>query len=114
MQQVFSELKSINLNAEQMKIFPTNITDGMQIDDVQTDEMQTDEEQMDEMHTDENLTKNEIIIGELLLQCEDSIQKGIYEDNCIQLIKQHIIFKNKNEDEIFNYLLGSKDKQQNI
>src|ERR1041384_1587141 len=105
MQQVFSELKLININEMQ--------TDEMQVDELQADEMQLDEVQTDheiqlygvqadeiqlgevqanELQTDENtinLENNEIIISELLLLYEDSVQKGIYysNDNCIQLIK---------------------------
>src|SRR5436189_211164 len=103
MQQVFSELKLINLNKNEIKTFSSSIVSNK-------DEMQMDDEQTEEMQLDSN---NEIIISELLSQYEDSIQKGIY-DNCIQLIKQHIIIKGKNEDEIFNYLLDYKSKQQNI
>src|SRR3954463_683743 len=112
MQQVYSELKLVDLNTEELNTLPVSIEDeigGVRLDGAQMDEMQIDEDA-----NTIKLDNNEIIISELLSLYEDSIQKGIYIDNCIQLIKQHILFKSKNEDEIFNYLLGNKDKQQNI
>ena len=102
MQQVFSELKSINLNTEDMNTLPASITDGMQLNEAEI-QVGKDATQTDENLTTINLDNNEIIISELLLQYEDSSQKGISNDNCIQLIKQHIRFKSKNKDEIFNY-----------
>ena len=102
MQQVFSELKLINLNTEETNILPVSIAEEMQLDEMQIDEVQIDVMQADENLTTINLDNNEILINELLLQYEDSIQKGIYGDNYIQLIiKQHIIFKSKNEDNIY-------------
>ncbi len=64
------------------------------------------------MQIDEELTiTNEIIVDELY----NIVQKGIYEEYyCIRQIKQYIVLKNKNENEIFNYLLDNKDKLQNI
>src|ERR1043166_2357456 len=126
MQQVFSELKLININemqTDEMQVDEIR-SDEMQVDEVQADEMQLDgvqdeiqfgEVQANEMQTDENTIdlENKIIISELLLLYEDSVQKGIHY-SCVQLIKQHIIIKGKNEDEIFNYLLCYKNKQQNI
>ncbi|CAB4433438.1 unnamed protein product [Rhizophagus irregularis] len=90
MQQVLSELKSINLN------------------------MKNDLSYVNNIDIDEN---NEIIINELILLYEDFIKKEIYyEDDYIQLIiKKHIIFNNKNINEIFNYLLNNNKKnKQNI
>lgn len=56
----------------------------------------------------------EIIINELILLYEDFIQKEIYyEDDYIQLIiKKHIMFNNKNVNEIFNYLLNDNNKNK--
>ncbi|GBB86952.1 hypothetical protein RclHR1_01340019 [Rhizophagus clarus] len=61
-----------------------------------------------------NLNTNEILTNDLLPLYEGSIQNGMNEKDCIQLIKQHVNSKNKSEDEIFNYLLNCKDRQQNI
>src|ERR1044072_5980312 len=119
MLQVFSELKLINLNTDKVHI------DEMQLDEAQTDEKQLDKMQIDEVETDEmqtdesltiaiNLDNDEIIVDELLFQYKDFTQKGIDKVNCIKLIKQHIAFKRKNENEIFSYLLANKNKQQNI
>src|SRR5204862_207457 len=41
-------------------------------------------------------------------------QKGFYKKDYIQLLKQHIVLKNKDENEVFDYLLNNKDKQRNI
>ncbi|GES97447.1 kinase-like domain-containing protein [Rhizophagus clarus] len=57
---------------------------------------------------------NEIIINEIVLQYEDSIQKGIDKEDIIQLIKIHLIIKNINENEIFNYLLVKNNELKNI
>jgi hypothetical protein len=61
-----------------------------------------------------NLDASEILIYDLLLLYEGSIQRGMSEKDCIQLIKQYVKSKNKSEDVIFNYLLNSNDRQQNI
>ena len=42
-----------------------------------------------------NLDNNEIIINELLLLYEDAIQKVMNKKDYIQLIKQHIVLKDK-------------------
>src|SRR3954464_11203834 len=60
------------------------------------------------------IVDNEIIIDDLQSRSEDFIQKGINEKDYIQLFKQHILSKNKNEIVIFNHLLNNKDKQQNM
>src|SRR5947207_1841221 len=79
MQQIFSELKLIHLNTEDMNSLPADcITDGMQLIEMQTDAMQTDENLITI-----NLDNNEFIINELLFQYEDSIQKGISKNNRI-------------------------------
>src|SRR5581483_7171899 len=71
-----------------------------------------DKIQINEANT--GLNDNEIIVNELLLLHENAmIKKGMYKDDYIQLIKQHIALKNRNENEIFNYLLDNKDKLQN-
>src|SRR5438874_774621 len=57
---------------------------------------------------------NDIIINELLLLYNNSIQKGMCEKDYIQLIKQHMLLKNKNEIVIFNHLLNNKNKQHEI
>src|SRR5436190_2235732 len=65
-----------------------------------------------------NLKLINLIINELLLRYENfknfnkkrSHKKGDF----IQLIKQHIISRSKNEYEIFNYLLNNKNNLQNI
>ncbi len=59
---------------------------------------------------DDLLNYNEVIINELLILYE----KSVYDDDFIQSIKLYITSKNKNEKEIFNYLLDNKDKLQNI
>ncbi|CAB5386182.1 unnamed protein product [Rhizophagus irregularis] len=100
MQQVLSELKSINLNMKNDLSYVNNINENIQNDTIND--------------IDEN---NEIIINELILLYEDFIQKEIYyEDDYIQLIiKKYIIFNNKNINEIFNYLLNNNKKnKQNI
>jgi hypothetical protein len=63
-------------------------------------------------HNIDNLNVNKIIINELFLLCKDAIQKGIHINDYIQLVKQHIVSKNKNENELFNYLLDNKNKQK--
>src|SRR3954447_2712326 len=133
MHQVFSELKSINLNTNE--IANTSIIEDHSTNDdnsinynslsfsnynslqAEIDEFvnKYDKMQMNEnLATEVDLDENEIIINSLLLIYDDSIQKGINEKDYILLIKQHIILKNKIENEIFNYLLDNKDKQQNI
>ena len=58
--------------------------------------------------TDTDLNGNEIIVNELLLLYKDAIiKKGMDKDDYIKLIRQHIASKNKNESEIFNYLLDN-------
>ena len=53
MHQVFSELKLINLNSKEIKIFSSgSISDK---DEMQIDEEQTDEIQQDEMQINENV-----------------------------------------------------------
>ncbi|GES97501.1 kinase-like domain-containing protein [Rhizophagus clarus] len=60
-----------------------------------------------------DLNDNESIINELLSLYEDAyVKKGIYIDDYIQLVRQHIKLKNKNENELFNYLLNNKNKQK--
>ncbi|POG66415.1 kinase-like domain-containing protein, partial [Rhizophagus irregularis DAOM 181602=DAOM 197198] len=89
MQQVLSNLRSINLN---------------------TAEESEECDKINEMQIDEELTAtnvdNEIIVNELY----DIIEKGSY----AQPIREHIISRGKNENEIFNYLSDNKDNLQNV
>jgi hypothetical protein len=57
---------------------------------------------------------NVIIINELLLLHYNFVLKRMDEKTYIQLTKQFIVSKNKNEKEIFSYLLEEKDKLQNV
>src|SRR3954447_9298270 len=133
MHQVFSELKSINLNTNEIantsiiEDHSTNDDNSINYNSLSFSNYNSLQAEIDEfinkydkMQMNENLTtkidldENEIIINSLLLIYNDSIQKGINKKDFIQLIKQHIILKNKIESEIFNYLLGNKDKQPNI
>ncbi|CAB4373836.1 unnamed protein product [Rhizophagus irregularis] len=59
---------------------------------------------------------NEIIINELLFQYDNFSRKGIYKRvDFIKFVKEYITLNNKNEYEIFNYLLNNKDNNpQNI
>ncbi|CAB5192159.1 unnamed protein product [Rhizophagus irregularis] len=68
------------------------------------DNMQNEENLMTNNNIDLN-NENETIINELFLLYEEATQKGICKNDYIQLIKQNITSKNKNENEIFNYLL---------
>ncbi|PKC14983.1 hypothetical protein RhiirA5_494932 [Rhizophagus irregularis] len=63
-----------------------------------------------------NLDTIEILISDLLPLYECFIQRGMNENDCIQLIRQSIKSKNKDEDKIFNYLniLNINDRLQNI
>ncbi|RIA79075.1 hypothetical protein C1645_841582, partial [Glomus cerebriforme] len=101
MQQVFSDLRLINIDT---KLENGNIiiedNNKMQIDEISTDSI--------------DLNDNEVITNELLSLHEDSFQKGYDKKVRIQLIKQHIILKNKNENEVFNYTLDNKNILQNI
>src|ERR1043165_5674765 len=67
----------------------------------------------DKMQIDEkvDLNDNEVITNELLLLYEKST---MYEEGFIQSVKLCITTKNKNEKEIFSYLLDDKNKPQNI
>jgi hypothetical protein len=97
MQQVLSELKSINLNMSDLSYINTFNEDLCNDSIINLDD------------------DNEIVINELLLLYEDFIQKGIYyeDDDYIQLIiKKHITSKNKNVNEIFNYLLNNNNKNK--
>src|SRR4051794_28430759 len=60
------------------------------------------------------LIDNDIIIDELISLYNNSVQRGMCEKDYIQLIKQHMLLKNKNEIAIFNYLLNNKNKQHEI
>ncbi|RIA84981.1 kinase-like domain-containing protein [Glomus cerebriforme] len=104
MQQVFSDLKLINndSNAKSSENISITIEDNnkMQIDEISTDLI--------------NLNDNEVVINELLSLHKDSVRKGFHTEVKINLIKRHIILKNKNENEIFNYILDNKDIPQNI
>src|SRR5687767_5427785 len=114
MYQVFSELKSINLNTSETVnvIEDPSINDDNSInyDSLSFSNNNSLQNNIDEivdeynrMQMNENLTtkidldENEIIINSLLVLYEDSIQKGIDKYDCIQLIKQHIILYNKIE-----------------
>ncbi|CAB4376582.1 unnamed protein product [Rhizophagus irregularis] len=63
-----------------------------------------------------NLDTIEILISDLLPLYECFIQRGMNENDCIQLIRQSIKSKSKDEDKIFNYLniLNINDRLQNI
>src|SRR6266498_1353548 len=104
MQQVISDLKLINLNTND---------DNSSLNSSIDYSLQINFDKLIEEY-DKDLSDNEIIINELLLLYENAIQKEIYKEDYIQSIKQHIVLKNKDENEIFNYLLENKDKQQNI
>ncbi|EXX57993.1 hypothetical protein GLOIN_2v816085 [Rhizophagus irregularis DAOM 181602=DAOM 197198] len=90
MEQVFSELKLINLNI---------IEDNA-------------------MELDEDPNNNKVIINiinELLLLHDKFIQiRKCEESYYIQLAKSYIASENKDEEEIFNYLLDNMDVLQNI
>ncbi|RIA82665.1 kinase-like domain-containing protein [Glomus cerebriforme] len=122
MQQVFSDLKLINIDT---KLGNGNImiedNDKMQIDEdtkLENGIIMIDDNnkmQIDEISTDLiDLNDNEVIVNELLSLHEDSFQKGFDNKVRIQLIKQHIVLKNKNENEVFNYTLDNKNILQNI
>ncbi|CAB4430328.1 unnamed protein product [Rhizophagus irregularis] len=55
----------------------------------------------------EKIYSNNIFINELLSLYKDYSEKD-------ELIRNHLVLKNKNENEIFNYLLSYKNKKQNI
>ncbi|GBC10314.1 hypothetical protein RclHR1_09510005 [Rhizophagus clarus] len=114
-QQVVSDLRLINLNTNEIKIH-RNIISNIENDSINDNSsltinyLQTEYSNLeyDELTIDKNL----IIIDELFLLYENAIQKGIYKNDYVQLVKQHIMLKNKSENEIFNYLLDNKDRQK--
>ncbi|CAB4376479.1 unnamed protein product [Rhizophagus irregularis] len=141
-QQVVSDLKLINLVTNEIKIYESTVSNIENNIPINNDNSIKDnsssyinhllqikynkliEKYYDRMQIDENLSitnidlnENEIIVNELLLLYEDAIKKGIYKNDYIQLIKQHIILKNKSENEIFHYLLNllnNKSKQNTL
>ncbi|CAB5369898.1 unnamed protein product [Rhizophagus irregularis] len=139
-QQIVSDLKLINLNTNEIKIYENTVSNIENNIPINNDNSIKDNssssyinyslqikynnliDKYDKLQIDENLSmtnidlnENEIIINELLLLYEDTIQKGIYKDDYIQLVKKHIILKNKNENEIFNCLLNlpNNESKQN-
>ncbi|PKC65754.1 kinase-like protein [Rhizophagus irregularis] len=141
MRQVFSDLKLINLNTNETEIYEKTVNiiesnivinnDNSSINDNslslsinyslqskfdklidEYDKMQIEEKDL--ITNNIKLNENEVIVNELVLLYEEAIQKGIYKNDYIQLVKQHILLKNKNVNEIFNYLLDNKKKQQNL
>ncbi|GES80273.1 kinase-like domain-containing protein [Rhizophagus clarus] len=101
-QQVVSDLRLINLNTNEIKIH-RNIISNIENDSINDNSsltinyLQTEYSNLeyDELTIDKNL----IIIDELFLLYENAIQKGIYKNDYVQLVKQHIMLKNKRTEE---------------
>ncbi|GBB96557.1 hypothetical protein RclHR1_02780020 [Rhizophagus clarus] len=105
-QKVVSDLKSINLNTKELKIYGktviSNIENHVVNNDNSSSSLQT------------KLTENETIINELFILHEDANQGRICTNDYIQSFKQIIVLKNKTENEIFNYLSDKKNEQKNL